>query len=98
MSNHRSVHLNSGLLPLPLPLPFPFLLLLCFHQACLVLFGSVLVRTNGGKRSLQRHGSACWVGNMKKNPLFTYMYLALSYTELQTIYQNSETHERAGHE
>lgn len=53
MSNHRSVHLNSGLLPLPLPLPlpFPFFLLLCFHQACLVLLGSVLVRTNGGKKA-----------------------------------------------
>lgn len=70
MSNHRSVHLNSGLLPLPLPLPFPFFLLLCFHQACLVLLGSVLVRTNGGKKSLQRHGSACCVGEMKKKTSF----------------------------
>lgn len=71
MSNHRSVHLDSGLLPLPLPLPFPFFLLLCSHQACLVLLGSVLVRTNGGKRSLHRHGSTCCVGNMKK----TYFYI-----------------------
>lgn len=75
MSNHRSVHLNSGLLPLPLPLPlpFPFFLLLCFHQACLVLLGSVLVRTNGGKRSLHRHGSSCCVGNTKKTSFYIHV-------------------------
>lgn len=93
MSNHRSVHLNSGLLPLPLP--FPFFLLLCFHQACLVLLGSVLVRTNGGKKSLHGHGSTCCAGNMKKT-LFLHT-CTLPYLT-QTNYQNSETHERAGHE
>lgn len=96
MSNHRSVHLNFLVFCLYLCLClFPFFLLLCFHQACLVLLGSVLVRTNGGKKkpSKTRISLLCW--QHEKNLFLntcTLPYLT------QTIYQNSETHERAGHE
>lgn len=80
MSNHRSVHLDSGLLPLPLPLPFslfPFALLSsslpCLARQCL--------GTNEQREKKAFKGMDQLVVLATQNPLFTDMYLALPYTD-----------------
>lgn len=95
MSNHRSVHLNSGLLPLPLPLPFPFFpfALLSSSLPCLARQCLGTNERRKKKPSKARISLLCW--QHEKN-LFLHT-CTLPYLT-QTIYQNSETHERAGHE